>query len=182
MRETDEYDLIPRDMNTTPLQQDLLDATTTLCNALAQSPQIIAAKARIGLFFQNPDATKLFEEVNAYGEELRSKHLAGMPPTEEEIEKFDKLRASVIENELARGFLEARQSVDALLATINQYLGMSIDMGRAPTPEEVEESAKRAASASCSCGGDCDGDCSCGGDCQCEGEGHEHGDDCCCKH
>lgn len=171
-------------MNTTPLQQDLLDATTSLCNILAQSPHIIAAKARIGLFFQNPEATKLFEEVNAYGEELRSKHLAGMPPTEEEIEKFDKLREAVVENEFARGFLEGRQSVDNLLATINQYLGMSIDMGRAPTPEEVEESAKRAASASCSCGGNCkDGEgCDCDGDCQCEGEGHEHGGDCCCKH
>ena len=153
-------------MNNDTLENELLATTTALCEALAQAPQIIAAKARIGLFFQNPEATKLFEEVNSYGEELRNKHLAGMPPSEEEINKFDQLRESVISNETAKGFLEARQAIDGILNTISQYLGMSIDLGRAPTAEEVEQAQQQ--SASCSCGGDCnceDGDCdkeSCG--------------------
>ena len=153
-------------MNNDTLENELLATTTALCEALAQAPQIIAAKASIGLFFQNPEATKLFEEVNSYGEELRNKHLAGMPPSEEEINKFDQLRESVISNETAKGFLEARQAIDGILNTISQYLGMSIDLGRAPTAEEVEQAQQQ--SASCSCGGDCnceDGDCdkeSCG--------------------
>lgn len=157
-------------MNNDSLEKELLSSTTALCEALAQAPQIIAAKARIGLFFQNPEATKLFEEVNSYGEELRNKHLAGMPPTEEEINKFDKLREAVINNETAKGFLEARQSIDGILNTISQYLGMSIDLGRAPTPEEVEQARQQSASASCSCGGNCDcedGGC---GDCDCDKE------------
>lgn len=155
-------------MSNDTLENELLDTTTALCNALAQAPQIIAAKARIGLFFQNPEATKLFEEVNSYGEELRNKHLAGMPPSEEEINKFDTLREAVISNETAKGFLEARQTIDGILGTISQYLGMSIDLGRAPTSQEVEEARQQVASSSCSCGGDCnceDGECdkeSCG--------------------
>lgn len=157
-------------MSDTTLESGLLEATKSLCSLLAESPQVISAKARIGLFFQNAEATKLFEEVNSYGEELRNKHLAGMPPTEEEISKFDQLRQSVIENEHARGFLESRQVIDGILSTINQYLGMSVDLGRAPTEEEVENARKQAASASCSCGCDssnCDGDC--GNDsCECK--------------
>ena len=70
-----------------------------------------------------------------------------MPPTEEEISKFDALRENVIKNDAARGFLEARQTIDELLNTINHYLGMSIDLGRAPTPEEIEEARQRAMSA-----------------------------------
>lgn len=150
----------------TPLNSEVQELTTKLCNALASDQKIISAKARIGLFFQNADATKLFQEVNTYGEELRNKHLAGMPPTEEEIAKFDELRKAVVENDLARGFLEARQQIDEILGTINQFLGMSIDLGRAPSPEEVEEARKQAMSASCSCGGDCEGDC--GDDCDCK--------------
>ncbi len=46
------------------------------CNLLAKEDQVVASKAKIGLFFQNPEATKLFEEVNAYGEELRNKRHA----------------------------------------------------------------------------------------------------------
>lgn len=162
-------------MNNPTLDSGLQEATTALCNLLAESPQVIAAKARIGLFFQNPDATKLFEEVNSYGEELRNKHLAGMPPTEEEIAKFDELRQSVVNNELARGFLESRQAIDGILSTINQYLGMSIDLGRAPSAEEVAEARQKASSGGCGCG--C-GDEGCGDDCDCEGDCKDGGCDC----
>ena len=82
-------------MNTPVLNDNLRAATEALCNLLAKEDKVVASKAKIGLFFQNPEATKLFEEVNAYGEELRNKHLAGMPPTEEEISKFDALRENV---------------------------------------------------------------------------------------
>ena len=163
-------------MNTPVLNDNLRAATEALCNLLAKEDQVVASKAKIGLFFQNPEATKLFEEVNAYGEELRNKHLAGMPPTEEEISKFDTLRENVVKNDAARGFLEARQTIDELLNTINHYLGMSIDLGRAPTPEEIEEARQRAMSAqtSCSCGGSCDKEsCDCDGNCD---HDHDHKD------
>lgn len=65
-------------MNTPVLNDNLRAATEALCNLLAKEDKVVASKAKIGLFFQNPEATKLFEEVNAYGEELRNKHLAGM--------------------------------------------------------------------------------------------------------
>lgn len=159
-------------MNTS-LNPELVELTTKLCDALAQDQKIISSKARIGLFFQNADATKLFQDVNNYGEELRNKHLSGMAPTEEEIAKFDELRQAVVENDLARGFLEARQQIDEVLGTINQFLGMSIDLGRAPSLDEVEEARKQSMSASCSCGGECEGDC--GDDCNCD-----KGGDCGC--
>lgn len=72
-------------MNTPVLNDNLRTATEALCNMLAKEDQVVAAKAKIGLFFQNPEATKLFEEVNAYGEELRNKHLAGMPPRKKKL-------------------------------------------------------------------------------------------------
>lgn len=154
------------------LNSKLQTLTTELCNALAEDQKIIAAKARIALFFSQPEATTLFQEVNAFGEELRNKHLAGMPPSEEEINKFEELRQAVIANETARGFLEARQEIDEVLGAINQNIGMTMDLGRAPTPEEVIEAASKQAQGGCcggSCGGEggCDGDCDCGDDCEC---------------
>jgi cell fate (sporulation/competence/biofilm development) regulator YlbF (YheA/YmcA/DUF963 family) len=159
-------------MNTT-LTPEILSATTALCDAIANAQPVVAAKARIGLFFQNPEASKLFEEVNSYGEELRNKHLAGMPPTEEEIAHFDELREAVVKNDLARGFLEARGTIESICQLISRHVGLAIDLGRAPTEEEVADSIKRdqEMSASCSCGGDChdcNGDCDCGDDCHCE--------------
>lgn len=154
-------------MATTTLTPELVSLTTALAGAFAQSQKVVAAKARIGLFYQNAEATDLFRRVNEYGEELRNKHLAGMPPSEEEIAKFDKLRQDVVDNPLCKGFLEARQELDLMLSTVNQYLCLAIDKGSAPTDEEVAEFMTEQTSA-CSCGGHCNGDCE-----DCRGEGHE---------
>lgn len=150
-------------MSNTSLTPELVKLTTELASAFAQSQKVVSANARIRLFYQNPEATDLFRQVNEYGEELRNKHMAGMPPSEEEIAKFDTLRQNVVQNETCRGFLEARQELDQLLATVNQYLCLAVEKGEAPTDEEVAESMQQQVS-SCSCG--CHGDCE---DCDCEG-------------
>ncbi len=159
-------------MANTSLTPELVKLTTELAAAFAQSQKVISAKARIGLFYQNAEATDLFRKVNEYGEELRNKHMAGMPPSEEEIAKFDKLRQDVVANPICAGFLESRQLLDELLGTVNQYLCLAIDSGKAPTDEEVAEAMNQQMSA-CSCGGGCHGDCK---DCEhegCEGKSHE---------
>ena len=154
-------------MATTTLTPELVSLTRELANAFAQSQKVVSARARIGLFYQNAEATDLFRKVNEYGEELRNKHMAGMPPSEEEIAKFDKLRQDVVDNTFCKGFLEAREELDTLLSTVNQYLCLAIEKGSAPTDEEVAASMTQEMSA-CSCGGNCKGDCD---DCQ-HGEGH----------
>lgn len=158
----------------------MVELVTALANAVAQSQKVVAAKARIGLFYQNPEATELFRKVSEYGDQLREKHAAGMPPSESEIAEFDSLRANVIENPICRDFLEARQELDNLLGELNQYIMMAIEKGSAPTPEEVEQALTQQMS-SCSCGGGCGGDCE-----GCDNESCEHHEDgehhCCCKH
>ena len=175
-----------RIMANTSLTPELVKLVSELAAAFAQSQKVVSAKARIGLFYQNPEATDTFRKVSEYGETLRNKHMEGMPPSEEEIAEFDKLRQNVIDNPLCKGFLEARQELDTLLSEVNQYLVMSIEKGAAPTDEEVAEAMTQQMS-SCSCGGGCSGNCeSCDNEsCDhhgdekhecCKGEGHE-----CCK-
>lgn len=167
-------------MANTSLTPELSALAINLASAFAQCQKVVAAKARIGLFYQNQEATDLFRRVSEYGESLREKSMAGMHPSEEEIAKFDEMRRNVVANPLCSGFLEARQEIDELLATVNQYLCMAVEHGCAPTDEEVAAAMNRQMQA-CSCGGDhCSGDC---GDCDhgdCHGEGHHcchgHGD------
>lgn len=191
-------------MANTSLTPELVAHATNLASAFAQSQKVISAKARIGLFYQNPEATDLFRKVSEYGEELRNKHMAGMEPSESELAKFDELRAAVVANEVCKNFLEARQELDDMLGVVNQYLVMAIEKGCAPTDEEVAASLNQQMSA-CSCGGGCHGscedcdnehcdhkhegehECCCGGhheeghECKCGGRHHgEEGHECCC--
>ncbi len=181
-------------MANTSLTPELVKLTTELAAAFAASQKVVSAKARIGLFYQNAEATDLFRKVNEYGEELRNKHMAGMPPSEEEIAKFDGLRQDVVANPLCSGFLESRQLLDDMLGTVNQYLCLAIEKGTAPTDEEVAAAMNQQMSA-CSCGGGCHGSCEdcdnedCDGkghECHCHAEGHEchcgeEGHECRCK-
>lgn len=165
-------------MANTTLSPDLVRLTAALADAFAQSQPVVSARAHIGLFYQDAAATDLFRRVSEYGAQLQEKKAAGMPPGEEELAKFDQLRSDVVNNERCRSFLEAREQLDLMLATVNQYLCLAIDKGHAPTDEEVAESMTRHVSA-CSCGGHCkDGECN--GNC----DGHCHdGHDCHChKH
>lgn len=165
-------------MSNTSLTPELVKLTTELANAFAQSQKVISAKARIGLFYQNPEATDLFRKVNEYGEKLRNKHMEGMPPSDEEIATFDGLRQDVIDNAVCKGFLEARQELDELLSVVNQYLVIAIEKGCAPSDEEVAESMTQ--QMSCSCGGGCSGNCD---ECESDCSGHEHEEhECKCGH
>ena len=171
-------------MANTSLTPELVALVKELAAGFAASQKVVAAKARIGLFYQNPEATDLFRKVSEYGETLRNKHMEGMPPSEEELSKFDQLRAAVVENDLCKGFLVSRQLLDDMLQVVNQYLCLAIEKGAAPSDEEVADSMNQQMSA-CSCGGGCHGDC---GDCDNEAcDKHEcscgHGDgECCGKH
>ena len=97
-------------MSNTSLTPELVKLTTELASAFAQCQKVVSANARIRLFYQNAEATDLFRKVNEYGEELRNKHMAGMPPSEEEIAKFDALRQNVVENDTCRGFVLPHRS------------------------------------------------------------------------
>lgn len=146
-----------------------------LCSAVVSDPQIQEQKARIDAFLNNAEARALFECVNKMGEELRQKHMAGMEPAETEIEQFDKLRENVIANPVCNDFLQARQLVDSVFGEINRYFGMTLELNRVPTLEEVDAAAQQQGSGCC--GGNCGGDCDCEGDCN-----HEEGGECGCKH
>lgn len=172
-------------MANTSLTPELAKLAGELAAAFANSQKVVAAKARIGLFYQNPEATDLFRKVSEYGETLRNKHMEGMPPSEEELSKFDQLRSAVVENDLCKGFLESRQLLDDMLSVVNQYLCLAIEKGSAPSDEEVADSMNQQMSA-CSCGGGCHGDCgdcdneSCGKKCDCGDSKCNCGPDCTC--
>ncbi len=164
---------VSADMATPLLPPELAELVSTLATAFAQHQRVVSAKARIGLFYQNPAATELFRKVSDFGEELHAKSAAGMSPTEQEFTRFDELRSDVIKNPLCKGFLEAREELDSMLRAVNQYLCLAIEKGQTPTAQEVEDSLTQQVS-TCSCGGHCSGEC--GEDC--DGRCREKGKHC----
>ncbi len=161
------------DMATPLLPPELAESTASLAAKFISHQRVVSAKARIGLFYQNPTATELFRKVSDFGEKLRTKSEAGIKPSEQEFSQFDELRRDVINNPLCKGFLEAREELDSMLRAVNQYLCLAIEKGEVPPAEEVEKALTQQVSA-CSCGGHCSDEC----DGNCDGSCREKGKHC----
>lgn len=144
------------------------ERTRDLCVSIIQDQEIQQLKESIDAFLSDTDARSLFENVNKMGEELREKQMSGIDPTEEEISRFDELRQNVVTNPVCHEFLQARQQIDTIFNEINRYFGMTLELNRVPSHEEVMEAM--APKGGC-CGGGCgdDGcDDGCGDDCSCK--------------
>ena len=103
---------VARVMANTSLTPELAKLVGELAAAFANSQKVVAAKARIGLFYQNPEATDLFRKVSEYGETLRNKHMEGMPPSEEELERRLRGRGDTPEDQILIRMERAKWEMD----------------------------------------------------------------------
>ncbi len=110
--------------------------TRELCLVIAEQPEFAGIRTRIEQFSGDTEARMQFELVNRKGAMLEQKQQEGQELTPAEIGEFEQLREALLANDVARGFLEAREQMVALQEAIQQQIGKTFELGRAPTPEE----------------------------------------------
>ena len=99
------------------------------------------------------------------GEQLHQKQHAGLELGTAEIKAFEAARDALFDNPVACEFMDAQRELDTLRKEITKYVGMTLELGRVPTAEDLVETG-----GGC-CGGGGGGGC-CGG-----GGGHDGEDD-----
>jgi cell fate (sporulation/competence/biofilm development) regulator YlbF (YheA/YmcA/DUF963 family) len=111
--------------------------TVELCTALAASPEFTAIRGRIERFSADTEARMQFELVNRKGASLEEKQQSGAEITETEVADFEKMRDSLLSNDVAREFLEAREEMIALQEGVQQWVAKTFELGRPPTQDEM---------------------------------------------
>lgn len=111
--------------------------TVELCTALAASPEFTAIRDRIERFSNDTEARMQFELVNRKGANLEQKQQSGAEITETEVAEFEKMRDSLLSNDVAREFLEAREEMIALQEGVQQWVAKTFELGRPPTQDEM---------------------------------------------
>jgi len=71
------------------------------------------------------------------GQALQQKQQAALPLTGEEISDFEQHRDSLLQNPVARGFLDAQQELHQVQESIHHYVSKTLELGRLPSEEEV---------------------------------------------
>jgi len=131
----------------------VMEKTKDLCQAISEDIEFVALQGQVERFLEDDAAKLQYQSVHERGEELHQKQQAGVELNDLEIKQFEEARTELLDNEVARDFMDAQQNLQTLQQTITKYVGMTMELGRVPQPEDLQQSD----------GGGC-----CGGGCGCD--------------
>lgn len=137
-------------MSTIAAHSSVLNKTRELCEEIASDPEVRRLLADVERFLADDSARLQYQSVHERGEELHQKQHAGMQLGRAEVTEFEAARDSLMSNPVARGFLDAQETLSSIQKEIGKYVSLTFELGRAPTAEDIEE----ANSGEC-CGGGC---------------------------
>ena len=71
------------------------------------------------------------------GQVLQQKQQLSTPVSGEEIADFEQHRDALLQNPVARDFLDAQEELHQVQQSIHQYVNKTLELGRLPTEEEL---------------------------------------------
>jgi len=151
----------------------VMEKTKDLCASIVEHPDFRLLQEKVEVFLEDESARLQFQSVQERGQELHQKQHAGMELTEGEIRDWEAAREELTNNMVVRSFLQARQELESVQKMIGSYIGMTMELGRVPEPEDFAEKE-----GGCCCGGGGEGCCEDEGEkegCCCSDGGHDHG-------
>ena len=139
-------------MSITAEDSAVIVKTRELCAQIASDPTFLKLQECVERFL-NDDASRLqYQSVHERGEELHHKQHAGVELGAAEIREFEAAREALFDNEIAREFVTAQQELERLQKEIGKYVGMTLELGRVPTADDI---AQASGGGCCGGGGGC---------------------------
>jgi cell fate (sporulation/competence/biofilm development) regulator YlbF (YheA/YmcA/DUF963 family) len=124
--------------------------TRELCQTILQQPDMVSIRQRIDAFMKDDKTRADYNDLVTKGQALQQKQQLSMELSGEEISDFEQHRDTVLNNPVARGFLDAQEELHEVKHTIHQYVGKTLELGRLPSEDELNGGG-------CGSGGGCCG-------------------------
>lgn len=126
-----------------------MQKTRELCQTILDDPSMKAIRHRIDTFMANDTARSQYDGVVEKGQALQQKQQMSMPLSGEEVAEFEKQRDALLQNPIARNFLDAQEELHEVQHSVQKYVSKTLELGRLPTEEDLN-------------GGGCGSGCGCG--------------------
>ena len=120
-------------MQTTTPASPIIEKTKELCVTILDQPHLRSAHQRIQMFLSDEKARAQYDGLMTKGQALQQKQQQSVPLTGEEISEFEKDRDALLNNPVARGFLDAQEELHHVHESVNQYVSKTLELGRLPT-------------------------------------------------
>ena len=123
-------------MTTQTADSIIVQKTRELCQTIVEQPEFQSIRQRIDTFMADDLAKVQYQTVVEKGEMLQHKQQMGLPMSAEEISEFEKNRDALINNPVARDFLDAQQAMQKVQESVGQYVAKTFELGRPPSEED----------------------------------------------
>src|SRR5437867_5286203 len=127
-------------MSTTTTEDAILQKTRELCQTIVDQPEFQALRSQVDAFMAHEESKQQYQLVMEKGEALQHKQQMGAPLSHDEIAEFEKHRETLINNPIARGFLDAQQEIHKVQESVSTYVSKTLELGRIPTSDDLSGS------------------------------------------
>ena len=130
----------------------VMDKTKELCSAIADDPEYRSLMEKVERFMEDDAAKLQFQSVQERSQELGQKQQSGLELSVGEVEDFENAREALMENSVAREFMDAQQILQSVQTAIGKYVGMTLELGRVPAEEDLADQGGCCSEGGCGCG------------------------------
>ena len=129
----------------------VMSKTKELCEAIAGDPEYRALLEKVELFLEDAASKLEFQSVQERSHELGQKQQSGLELSAGEVEDFESAREALMDNSVARDFMDAQPSPQSVQMAIGKYVGMTLELGRVPAEEEMTDQGGCCNEGGCGC-------------------------------
>ena len=123
-------------MTNTATNDIIHQKTVELCDTIVQQPAFQSIRQRVESFLASEQAQSQYQVVMEKGQALQQKQQAGMPLENHEIQDFEQCREQLVNNPVARDFLDAQQEIQSVQESVTRYVHKTFELGRVPGPDD----------------------------------------------
>jgi len=126
-------------MALTAEDSSIIQKTRELCQSILDHPDFQNVRKNIDAFMADDKAKQEYQSLVERSEELNHKQHQGVNLSDQEINDFQSQRERVVNNPLAANFIRAQQEVHGIQESVNKYLSKTLELGRVPTDQDMED-------------------------------------------
>ena len=116
----------------------VVEKTRELCSTILAQSGMGVIRKNIDTFMADEKSRSQYESLMAKGQALHEKQHQSLPLTGEEIGEFERQREAMLNNPVARGFLDAQEALHQLQESIQTQVSKTLELGRLPLPEDLQ--------------------------------------------
>ena len=115
----------------------VMQKTRELCQTILDEPVMKSIRSRIDAFMDDEQTRTQYDDLVGRGQELQDKQQRSVSLSSEEIATFEQQREALLNNPVARGFLDAQEEMHELQKSIQKYVTKTLELGRLPSEEDL---------------------------------------------